>query len=279
MGLFGRNKETWKDSRFLPVEGIPNARDIGGYRTSDGKTVKKGLLFRGASLAGATDGDLSYLRSAGVKKVFDFRTDFDKRGKENRILPGAEMIDLPIGTFDPGDAPESITSRKSFDLSKVIMIAAFNTQAQEAADKMYPSLVFNEDCQKQYASFLKGVVSAGEGTLYYHCTQGKDRTGLASTYLLSALGVDRDTIVEDFDLTNRVYEKDLRKFSRRVKLLGGKEPSLRVIRSFIGANLDNFLKVLGSIDDKFGSMEGYLRGPLGLTEEDFRILRERYLEG
>ena len=99
MGLFGRNNETWKDSRFLPVEGIPNARDIGGYRTSDGKTVKKGLLLRGASLAGATDGDLSYLRSAGVKKVFDFRTDFEKRGKENRVLPGAEMIDLPIGTF------------------------------------------------------------------------------------------------------------------------------------------------------------------------------------
>lgn len=265
------------DEHFLPLKGIPNARDLGGYKTAEGKTIKKGMIIRGASLATAKDADLTMLAAFPVVKIIDFRTDFEKKGKENRSLPGADYICLPIQPIDEGKAPEEITNRKSFDISKLIMFAAFNEKAKVFAKEMYSRLVMQSKCQKQFAAFLREVIDTPQGTIYFHCTQGKDRAGLAAAYLLSALGVDRETIVADFDKTNQVYAQDVHKFCNRVKLLGGNEEEFAVVKALIGANTDNFIKALDLINAEYGSMDAYLRNALGLTDKDFEILRERYL--
>ena len=265
------------DEHFLPVKGIVNARDLGGYKTADGRVVKSGLLLRGASLATATDADLALLAALSVVKIFDFRTDFEKKGKENRALPGADYIWLPLQPAEDEDTPEEITQHKSFDISKLIMIAAFNEKAKAIAREMYPLMVTRPACQRQFTAFLREVVDTPGGAIYFHCMQGKDRTGLAAAYLLSALGVDRETIIADFDKTNQVYARDVRKYCRRVKFFGGKEEELAVVKAFIGANTANFIKALDLIDAKYGSMDAYLRNILGLTDADFEILRRRYL--
>lgn len=257
--------------------GIVNARDLGGYKTTDGRIVKSGLLIRGASLATAKDADLALLSELHTAKVIDFRTDFEKKGKENRPLPNAAYICLPIQPVDNEDAPKEMSQHKTFDISKLILMAAFNEKAKTIAREMYPSLVMRPDCQRQFAAFLREVVETQDGAVYFHCTQGKDRTGFASAYLLSALGVDRETIIADFDKTNLVYAKDVRKYCRKVRFLGGKEEELAVVKAFIGANTDNFIKALNLIDAEYGSMDAYLRKVLGLTEADFETLRERYL--
>jgi protein-tyrosine phosphatase len=257
--------------------GIVNARDLGGYKTTDGRMVKPGLLIRGASLATAKDTDLALLSELHAVKVIDFRTDFEKRGKENRPLPGTTYICLPIQPVDSEDTPKEMTQHKTFDISKLIMMAAFNEKAKAIAREMYPSLVMRPDCQRQFAAFLREVVETQDGAVYFHCTQGKDRTGFASAYLLSALGVDRETVIADFDKTNLVYAKDVRKYCRKVRFLGGKEEELAVVKAFIGANTDNFIKALDLIDAEYGSMDVYLRKVLGLTETDFETLKERYL--
>lgn len=265
------------DEQFLPVKGIPNARDLGGYKTADGMIVKSGMLIRGASLAMAKDADLKLLANLHVIKVIDFRTGFEKNGKENRVLPGADYICLPLQPVDDKDRPEEITKHKSFDISKLIMIAAFNDKAKTIAKEMYPMMVKRPACQRQFAAFLREVINTPEGAIYFHCTQGKDRTGLAAAYLLSALGVDRDTIISDFDKTNQVYAQDVRKYCRRVKFFGGKEEELAVVKAFIGANTENFIHALDLINTEHGSMDAYLRNVLGLTDADFEILRRRYL--
>ncbi|MBR5432072.1 MAG: tyrosine-protein phosphatase, partial [Bacteroidales bacterium] len=102
--------------------------------------------------------------------------------------------------------------------------------------------------------------------------------GIASALLLAALGASRETIVADFDATNKVYEKDVKKYSRRVKLWGGKEQEIAVVKAFLGCNTENFVKALDTIDQRYGSLEAYIKGPLNLTDDDIRVLRERYLE-
>ena len=121
------------------------------------------------------------------------------------------------------------------------------------------------------------MVDTPEGAVFFHCTQGKDRTGLAAAFLLSAFGVDRETIIADFDKTNQVYARDVRKFCRRVKFFGGKEEEMAVVKSFIGANTGNFVNTLDMITAEYGSMDAYLRNILHLTDGDFETLRERYL--
>ena len=269
--------------QFLPVKGIVNARDLGGYTMLDGRIVQSGRLLRAAHLADATDEDIRNLERLPVTAVIDFRKEQEKVGKVDREVPGARYTSLPV---DPsGNAMATATEeekkkfsgQKKFDVKKVIVFAAFNKKAQAVAQEMYPTLLFDPDCQQQFARFFRLVLETENGAVLFHCTQGKDRTGIASALLLAALGADRETIVADFDATNRVYEKDVRKYSRRVKFWGGKEEEVGVVKAFLGCNTENFIKALDRIDQEFGSLQAYLKGPIGLTDADIQTLRERYL--
>ena len=269
--------------QFLPIKGIVNARDLGGYTMLDGRIVDSGRLLRAAHLADATDEDIRNLERLPVTAIIDFRKEQEKVGKADREVPGARYTSLPV---DPsGNAMATATEeekkkfsgQKKFDVKKVIVFAAFNKKAQAVAREMYPTLLFDPDCQQQFARFFRLVLETDHGAVLFHCTQGKDRTGIASALLLAALGADRETIVADFDATNRVYEKDVRKYSRRVKFLGGKEEEVGVVKAFLGCNTENFIKALDRIDQEFGSLQAYLKGPIGLTDADIQTLRERYL--
>ena len=270
--------------QFIPVNGIINARDLGGYIMQDGRRLRDGMLIRSAHLADASDEDLQYLSSIPISKVIDFRKDIEMNGKTDRMVPGAEYIRLEIDASGKivsqatEDEKRLFTGNKQFDVKKFMVMAAFNPMAQRIAQQMYPNLTNDPECRKQFKQFFRLILDTANGAILYHCTQGKDRTGFASALILAALGADRDTIVADFDATNRVYEEDVRQCCQNVLLMGGKENEIATVKSFLGANTDNFIKALESIDREFGSMEAYLKGPIGLTDQDILSLRERYLE-
>ena len=270
-------------TQFLPVKGILNARDLGGYAVQDGRKVRKGLLLRSAHLAEAKDTDLQYLASLPTVKVIDFRMEVEKKGKVNKEVLGAEYLCVPIdasgvvGSMASEKEKKRFLGRRKFEVKKVIVMAAFNNKAKIIARNLYPTLFFDPNCQKQMAAFFRELVNTDSGAILFHCTQGKDRTGVASALLLAALGVDRETIIKDFDITNQVYEKDIKKYTRRVRFWRGKEEEIAVVKAFIGANTENFIQTLDAIDTQYGSKEAYLKGPMGLTENDILTLRNRYL--
>ncbi len=270
--------------QFLPVKGIVNARDLGGYVVQGGQTVRDGLLLRAAHLADATDADLQYLSKLPTAVVIDFRKGREKRGVEDRRIPGARYILLPIDATKDSinemteKEKKKIVGRKKFDVKKIMLLVAFNKQAQKVAREMYPTLLFEPACQEQFAAFFRHVLATEHGAVLYHCSQGKDRTGIASALILAALGADRETIVDDFDATNKVYEADVAKYTRRVRFWGGKEEQVGVVKAFLGCNTENFVQALDRIDREYGSLDAYLRGPIGLTDEDIQTLRARYLE-
>lgn len=270
--------------QFLPVRSIVNARDLGGYTVQDGRVVRDSVLIRAAHLAEASEDDIAYLESLPVAKIVDFRKIEEKRGKEDLKVPGADNIVLPIDASGNASAQASeeemkkVKRGKKFDIKKIIVFMAFNDRAKAVAREMYPTLFFDPDCQRQFAKFFRHVITTENGAVLYHCTQGKDRTGVASALLLAALGADRETIVADFDATNRVYEADVRKYSRRVERLGGKEEEIGVVKAFLGCNTDNFVKALDRIDAEYGSIDSYLENVLGVTSEDREILKARYLK-
>ena len=261
-----------------------NARDLGGYELQSGRHVVVGKLIRAAHLADATDADIAYLERLPVALVVDFRTEMDLKGKPDRAISGAAYVNLPVDASGNAMAyatekeKKKMTGRKKFEVKNVIIFAAFNKKARAIAQQMYPTLLFDPSCQRQFAEFFRLVLATDKGAILYHCTQGKDRTGIASALILAALGASRETIIADFDATNAVYEKDVRKYCRRVRLLGGGDEEVAVVKSFLGCNTDNFIKALDAIDSQYGSMESYLKGPIGLTDDDLRLLRERYLE-
>jgi protein-tyrosine phosphatase len=270
--------------QLLPVTSIVNARNLGGYYIPGGLRIKDCMLIRSAHLADATDQDLKYLADLNVTKVIDLRKEDEKFQRADKTIQGAEYISLPIdasgkeGQDKTEEEKKIFLANKQFDIGQFILVAAFNKKAQRIADSMYYTLLLEPDCQEQYARLLRLIIETEQGAVLFHCTQGKDRTGIASAMLLAALGASRETIVADFDYTNHIYADDVKKYVSKVRELGGGDKEIATVMSFIGANNDNFNKALDMIDERYGSFENYLKGPIRLTDTDILTLRNRYLK-
>ncbi|MCR4823791.1 MAG: tyrosine-protein phosphatase, partial [Bacteroidales bacterium] len=173
---------------------------------------------------------------------------------------------------------EAVPAETWIDLPSHIVRLAFTPLFQQKARELYPSLVKSEFSQLQYSAFLDMILETPDGAVLWHCSQGKDRTGIGAALILGALGADRQTIVDDFDRSNDSYRPLVERFCAEVGAQGGGEDEKDVVRAFMGVSTRNFCRTLDFIDSQWGSLEAYLLGPLGLDRNDLALLRGRYLE-
>lgn len=268
--------------RTLAFEGIENARELGGLVMQDGRTVRPGKLVRSGELSKASDADVALLKSRfALSDVFDFRFDRERASKPDREMEGVTntwLSTLPqafLAAFTSGRADS--TTVQSANMLDALASYAFNPKAQEMANRLYPAIVTDTTSQKRYGAFLRGVLEADGGALW-HCSQGKDRCGWGSAFVLAALGASRETIVEDFALSNVSYAPAIEALSAKIVEKGGSEPELGFIRSMVGVNVENFESTLDLIDSRYGSLQSYLEKALGFTAEDQEKMKQKYLK-
>ncbi|MBQ0025531.1 MAG: tyrosine-protein phosphatase [Bacteroidales bacterium] len=271
------------NSQSLGLVSVANARELGGYVLPNGKKIKKGLLLRGGSLAAVSAEDAKALSERyRLARIFDFRTDMEVRHSPDAQLPGVGNIWLPA--IDPESeklGAASLPEEAYRDLVNYLVEKenAFNPTVQEIARHIYSEMVLNEYTQLQYAAFLQMISATPTGAVYWHCSQGKDRTGLGAAFLLAALGADRDLIMADYAISNDFYRKEIAAVTAMLRAKKGPDAEAeKAILTFIGANEEYFEASLDLIDKKFGSMESYLKGPLCMTDLEMNRLRSRYLE-
>ncbi len=260
-------------------EKIINARDLGGIAI-DGKTVRKGLLLRSGNLYSATEADIARLRDEfKLKRIFDFRTYPESRMQPDKTIPGAEYLLLP--TLDQAAEKatgEAIPEEIWLDLSRHILQLAFMRQFQEKGRELYPSLVMSEYSQLQYATFLNLILETEGGAVLWHCSQGKDRTGIGAALLLAALGASEETIIQDFALSNITYASQVNLLVKKIMEMGGGEEEMDVIRAFMGVSVRNFRRALALVRSNWGSMDSYLETRMGIGKREREILRSKYLQ-
>ena len=268
--------------RTLVFDGIENARELGGLVMQDGRTIREGVLVRSGELSKASDADVALLKKRfALTDVFDFRFELERSRKPDREMEGVTntwLSTLPqafLAAFASGRADS--TTVQSASLLEALASYAFHPQAQEMAQKLYPAIVTDTTSQKRYGEFLRGVLEAKGGALW-HCSQGKDRCGWGSAFVLAALGAGRETIVEDFALSNVSYEKAVEALSAQVVQKGGGEPELAFIRAMVGVSVENFERTLEMIDAQYGSLPAYLEKALGFTAEEQQKMKEKYLK-
>lgn len=259
-------------------ERIVNARDLGGIRIGD-KTVKKGFLLRTAHLHDASNSDAKRLQEEfHLKRIFDFRSEPEASMQPDREIPGSEYILLPtLDTTAEKESGEAIPEETWLDLSKHIVRLAFTKMFQQMSRDLYPSLVMSEYSQLQYASFLNLILETEDGAVLWHCSQGKDRTGIGAALILAALGANRETIVRDFDRSNDSYRPLVEKLCADVKAAGGGEDEMDVVRAFMGVSVKNFNHALDIIEERWGSLQNYLQQQMEIGPDECRRLQERYL--
>ncbi len=260
-------------------EQVVNVRDLGGLPVG-GRRIRSGRLLRTAHLHDASDADVRLLaKHFRLRVIFDFRTFSEAQALPDREVPGAEHIMLPTLDVEAERASgEAVPAETWLDLPSHIVRLAFTPLFQQKARELYPSLVISEFSQLQYATFLNKILETPDGAVLWHCSQGKDRTGIGAAFILGALGADRETIVADFDRSNDSYRPLVKRFCDIVEKHGGAEAEKEVVRAFMGVSTRNFMRTLDLIDKQWGSLESYIVAQLGVTEEDLATLRARYLE-
>lgn len=260
----------------LDLEGVINARELGGYVLPDGSRIAKGMLLRGGSLAKATDDDLKKFKDLNLSHIFDFRTEEEVLKAPDRSVEGAENHWLPA--IDPAtiEKVESGDNEMFEDLNSFMLNYANRPQLKHLARVMYSSLVSSEYTQLQYATFLQ-FIAHSEGSVYWHCTQGKDRTGLGAAFVLFALGADRTLVMKDYEISNEFYKEDVDSLIASMGEKGWGEPEFNVARTFVGVNPVLFSQALDIIEEDYGSMDSFLRNELCLTEDDIQLMRSKYL--
>ena len=267
--------------RAIAAEKIENARDMGGLIMQDGQTVRTGMLVRSGCLAQATDNDVAMLKEKyRLTDVFDFRFEAEANSAPDRIIDGVSythLSTLPKALVKgfASSRPDTAKMDKK-DMMETLMKYAFEPKAQTMARQLYPAIVTDSTAQHYYGEFLRGVLRAQGGVLW-HCSQGKDRAGWASAFLLAALGASRETIVDDFDLSNQSYARQVEAMTAKVREQGGGDEAVAFVRAMVGVSRENFEATLDLIDQRYGSLSQYVENQLGFTKEEQQQLRAKYL--
>ena len=217
--------------RLLPVEGVYKMRDLGGYPAAGHKHVKWKTFIRSGDLNKLTESDLAYLASLSIRTDIDFRSIQEKKVAADRI-PATVTQYIPL-SIEAGDMTD---------------MAHFNLNIQYAQDT--------------YREFFRIVSEERNTPLLFHCSAGKDRTGIAAALLLGALGVDRKVIMEDYMLSAE-YLKG--KYDAIVQAHPEFAPLTTVRKEYLEAAFQ-------TIDSDYQGLENFLRNQLGADIDRLRAL-------
>jgi protein-tyrosine phosphatase len=242
-------------ARSLGLASVPNLRDAGGYRTIDGRWVRMGVFYRSSALA-FSPADLAAVEDLGIRDVYDLRTP-DEATKTPDVLPaGAERHSLNVlGTGTPGIA------------------ATTPEQARAAMENLERQMVTSQAGKAAYAELINSLATE-DGAQLWHCTAGKDRTGWASAVVLTLLGVDKDTVMNDYLLSNSYYFQSPAVQSLLASLPESQRSVMReffvVAPSYLEAGLDE-------VKARYGTMDRYVVEGLGVSPATVAKLQARLL--
>jgi protein-tyrosine phosphatase len=254
--------QSTQDARHIALLGAPNFRDVGGYKTTDGRTVAWGLLYRSGDLSGLTDADYEQLAKFGISAVCDFRLATEQQAAPTRWrgTQQPEFVSLVNPPAAPGRPWQEIVANggSAADVARSY-ISGYRAMVIDYA----PSF------RLTFQRILKSTAP-----VLYHCSGGKDRTGVFTALLLTLLGVPHTTVVEDYLLSN-TYNVTPERVAVRLKTVKGAPDA---VRAGMGVDATYLDAAFDEINRKFGSIDNYRRTQLGLSDEDVARLKARLLK-
>lgn len=256
-------------ARVLPLAGGVNFRDLGGYRSMDGREVRRGRLFRSGVLSYLTPEDHTDLQRFGVRVICDLR-----RPEERQREPTAWAH--PVEVLSWQDEPQPGV-RRGLDWDGI-------TSAETARERMFDLYVSMPSWLQARVTTLIEHLARGNLPLIFHCSAGKDRTGFCAAIVLHCLGVRRETILADYELTDRAVDLAAlirRHYSATLGLADPEHPLTAVagemLRPVIKADRAYLAAALARVERDHGSIDAYVRNQLGIPDSMIDAMREACL--
>lgn len=253
------------DRRFLRLEGVHNARDLGGYRTHDERTVRWGQVYRTGALGDATARDIDTLRSRGIRVVCDLRS-----GPERVAAPDHWLAAAGIAGWGQ---PATEVVGDSHALLKACLVSA--AQTRRVMTDAYRHMPY---VQTAALDAVFSRLARGDAPLLFHCSAGKDRSGGAAALLLLALGVPREIVIEDYLLSQVEFAALCQDFLLNPRHAAAHHDPTRAWLPLIEADHGYIEALLDSVLARDGSIEGYLAAELGISGKRLDALRDHLLE-
>jgi protein-tyrosine phosphatase len=241
--------------RRLPFEGLQNFRDLGGYAANHGRTTRWGLVFRADSLHKLTAADMAAFEQLGMGSVFDLRGDEERRTHPNPVRSTQlAIVGQAIPGRDGGALPDA---------------AGLPPDGELILRDLYIGML--EHSAGLFGKLLTGLLEPGALPAVFHCHAGKDRTGMTAALLLLALGVDRETVLDDYELTRRYRTSEHQQdtYERLVSRGLSPEAAAGVLSAPRWAMSD----ALDALEGVHGGIETYLTTRAGMAESQLDRLR------
>jgi protein-tyrosine phosphatase len=245
--------------RQVQLRGAINFRDLGGYTTSDGRHVKWKTVYRSADISKLTPADLDALRVRHIWYDVDLRGVAESAQAPDRKNPGTDYILCPAGSDSTNTMMARLAGMRSSGDS--LMLAFYSNTTYLTA--------------RYQPFFAKLLVLPDTDALVFHCTAGKDRTGIGAALLLYALGVPYATIEEDYTATNYYRAGDNEKSMDM--MVTRYHFSKEVAEAMMGARPDYLKATFEAIRSRYGSIDHYLAAELGLTPDKRDALKNKFL--
>lgn len=240
-----------QQERLLKFSGTYNFRDMGGYKTSDGRTMRRGLLFRSDELSRLSKQDLIKLQKLNLKNVCDLRAPNERRSKPDRIPAETTIHVFNIPMYPSHRDPNRwqrllwfVSGKfKKFDFEKFMM-------------DYYHKIVF--DHAVQIGEIFTLVSNKNNLPALFHCAGGKDRTGIISALIQLLVGIPRETVMDDYLLTNQFLEPTLKKYIRYFRFMSLYRIKTAQILPLLEARREYLEETMDEILNKYGSFEEYI---------------------
>ena len=252
--------------RTLPVTGGHNLRDLGGYTTADGRTLKWRTLYRSGAIYSLTADDRAYMRQLGITAICDLRTPHERKHQPMDWHDG-----LDVHYY--GGVPLESGARLEQLLTSGLTLQA---QMLERMHGIYRRLPFEQEASYRH---LFTLLAQGSVPLLFNCSAGKDRTGIAAALILSILGVPQHIIEQDYLLSNDTTEAlqvmMMDRNPRYAELLAIDPEALRPV---LIADPSYLATAFAAIEQRCGSIEAYLEQHIGVTAPMRSALRALLLD-
>jgi protein-tyrosine phosphatase len=260
-----------KPGQAIVLASVANLRDLGGWPTPAGATVRHGVLYRSTDLSRLDDDDAT-LGSLGIRAVYDLRTAAERELRPDRLPAGAAIVALDVLADAVQLAPAAL-----FEVLEDPGLAREHLgdgRASAVFESAYRDLVRLPSARAAYGRLWRGLLREEGRPALVHCTTGKDRTGWAAASLLLSLGVPQEQVMEEYLLTNAALVPALAPVLERFAAAGG-DPE--ILRPVLGVRPEYLRAALDEMRSRYGSLEAYLADGLGIDETAQAELRSLLL--
>ena len=248
-----------EDHRKIVLDGTSNTRELGGYKTEDGRSLKWGVLYRSDKLSELTDADQEYLLQLGIKRVIDFRSSQEKQNEPDQLPSTLKYVEMPIEA--DGAIRPKVEAILKGDLNEDVGAILVETNKE-----------FISDFSGVYKGFIESLIENQEPTLF-HCTAGKDRAGFAAALVLLAVGVPEKIVIEDYMKTNKYTEETIQDYINKINLYSLGSVDAEILRPLLGVEERFIRAALDEIKQKYGSVENFIRDELKIRDESIIELK------